>query len=56
MYDITFIEIKKEDGLSISSFLEIDRNIISFDERELNNKQVSLLSYPMGKKLEFQME
>ena len=52
LYDITFIEIKKEDGINISSFLEIDRNIFSFDERELNNKQVSLLSYPMGK-LEF---
>ena len=53
LYDVTFIEIKEKDGLSISSFLEIDRNIFSFDERELNNKQVSLLSYPMGKKLEF---
>jgi len=52
LFDVTFIEIKKSDGLDISSFLEIDPNIFFYDERELNNKQVSLLSYPKAKDLQ----
>ena len=50
IYDITVVEIKKNDGLDISSFLEVGPNIFFYDERELNNKKVSLLSY--GKELQ----
>jgi len=53
LYDVTFIEIKKNDGLDISSFIEVDPNIFFYDDRELNNKQVILLSYPEGKELAF---
>ena len=53
LYDITFIEIKKNDGLDISSFLEVDPKIFFYDEKELNNKQVCLLSYPQGKEFQF---
>ena len=53
LYDVTFIEIKKSDGLDISSFLEVDPNIFSFHEQELINKQVCLLSYHYGKELQF---
>jgi len=53
LYDITFIEIKKNDGLDISSFLEVDPNIFSFHEIELNNKPVCLLSYPKERDLQF---
>ena len=53
LYDITFIEIKKSDGLDISSFLEVDPNILSFHEIELINKPVCLLSYHYGKELKF---
>ena len=53
IYDITIIEIKKNDGLDISSFFEVDPNIFFYDERELKNKQVCLLSYPYGKELSF---
>ena len=53
LYDITFIEIKKSDNLDISSFLEVDSNIFFYDERELNNKQVCLFSYPEAKELGF---
>ena len=53
LYDITFIEIKKSDGLNISSFLEVDPNIFSFHDIELINKQVCLLSYHFGKELQF---
>ena len=49
--DITFIEIKKYDGLDISSFLEIDPNIFFYDVKEFNYKPVCLLSYPEGKEL-----
>ena len=52
IYDITVVEIKKNDGLDISSFLEVDPNIFFYDERELNNKQVTLLSYPKAKDLQ----
>ena len=52
LFDVTFIEIKKKDGLDFSSFFEIDQNIFFYDERELNNKQVTLLSYPKAKDLQ----
>ena len=53
VYDITFIEIKKSDGLDISSFFEVDPNKLSFHEIELINKPVCLLSYHYGKELKF---
>ena len=53
LYDVTFIEIKKSDGLDISSFLEVVPNIFSFHEKELVNKQACLLSYHYGKELQF---
>ena len=53
LYDVTFIELKKSDGLDISSFLEVDPNIFSFHEIELNNKPVCLLSYPKERDLQF---
>ena len=52
-YDITFIEIKRNDGLDISSFLEVDQNIFNSNENELVNKSVYLLSYPYGKEAQF---
>ena len=48
-YDITFIEIKRNDGLDISSFIKVDLNIFNSNENELVNKQVYLIGYPYGK-------
>ena len=52
-YDITFIEIKKEDGIKDDSFLEIDDEI--FEENIIDifkDKSVYLLHYPNGKNIE----
>ena len=50
LYDITFIEIKQNDSLDISSFIEVDQNIFNVNENELINKSVYLLGYPNGGK------
>lgn len=50
-YDVTFIEIKKSDGISENSFLEIDDSL--FEENELKNYKIYLLHYPNGKELQY---
>ena len=54
VYDITMIEIKKEDGLNKDSFLEIDKQIFEEDFKEIfMKKNVYLLHYPKGKEMNF---
>ena len=53
-YDVTFIEIKKEDGLKKESFLDIDPEIFNDNPNELfRNKSILLLHYPKGTKMHF---
>ena len=52
-YDITFIEIKQNDGFDISSFIEVDQNLLNANENELVDKSVYLLGYPYGKESNF---
>ena len=50
-FDITIIEIKKEDEININNILEIDDNI--FNEEEINfykNKSIYIIHYPLGSK------
>ena len=52
-YDITIIELKKEDGIKDDSYLEIDEQI--FEKKgiqEFIHKSVYLLHYPNGEKAE----
>ena len=51
-YDITIIEIKKEDNIKSDSFFEIDNNI--FDPKyNYAKKPIYLLHYPKGKEMHF---
>ena len=48
-YDVTFIEIKEEDGIKIDSFLDIDAQINEVNPDETYRKKpVYLLHYPKG--------
>jgi hypothetical protein len=52
-YDITFIEIKDEDGFDINDFLEIDNDINkNFDPQIYRDKSVYLLHYPHNEIIE----
>ena len=50
IYDITMIEMRKEDGIKIDSFFEIDDNINNPDYN-FKNKSIYLLHYPKGKEM-----
>ena len=54
-YDSTFIEIKKNDGLNINLFLEIDETIYknNFSKEIYNGKPVYLLHYKYGINVEY---
>ena len=53
-YDVTIIEIKKEDGLEKESFLDLDQEIFNGIPNELyRNKSVFLLHYPKGTKMHY---
>ena len=52
-YDITFLEIKRNDGLDSSTFIDVDPNIFSSNVIDLKDKLVCLLSYPFSRKLQF---
>lgn len=48
-YDITIIEIKKDDGLKSDSFLEIDNEIFEgIPNEKFDKKPIYLLHYPKG--------
>ena len=51
-YDITIIEIKKEDKIQPDAFFEIDDNIFKPDYN-YKNKIIYLLHYPNGKEMSF---
>ena len=52
-YDITFIEIKDEDGFDINFLLEIDNEINKiFDPEIYKDKSIYLLHYPHSEKIE----
>ena len=52
-YDVTFIEIKKEDKLDEKSFFEIDKQIFEKNANKIfRNSQIYLLHYPKGNKNE----
>ena len=51
-YDITIIEIKKEDKIQPDAFFEIDDNIFKTDYN-YKNKIIYLLHYPKGKEMSF---
>lgn len=49
-YDITLIEIKKDDGLDISLFLEVDERI---NDNNSFKKDIYLLQYPLGDRVNY---
>ena len=50
-YDITFIEIKNNDGIDQNLFLHIDLGIYENNpDKQYNKKVIYLLNYPDGKK------
>ena len=54
-YDVTFIEIKDNDGINENSFLEIDDNLL-LEENDLRNyskNPIYLLHYPGGKEVKY---
>ena len=57
-YDVTIIEIKKNDGLDKNSFLEVDDDIVNEEnenhiERKFKDLPVYILHYPKDKKITF---
>lgn len=53
-YDITIIELKKNDGLSGYKFLEVDDDIFMDNPNNYySNKTIYIIHYPHGKKVEF---
>ena len=52
VYDVTIIEIKKEDNIKSDSFFEIDDNINN-PEYDFKNKPIYLLHYPGGNEFSF---
>ena len=53
-YDITIIEIKKDDGLDLESFLEIDYEINNQKE-DSKQESIYVLQYPNDKNVDFSM-
>ena len=52
-FNITIIEIKKDDGLDFDNFLEIDENIYENNLIETyKDKPIYLLHYPLGEKMQ----
>ena len=47
-FDITIIEIKKEDGIKDDSYLDIDDQIFEEEIQNFINKSIYLLHYPKG--------
>ena len=54
-YDITIIEIKKNDGIEKGSFFEIDNQIFT-DYKIYIKQSIYLLHYPKGKEMKFSCE
>ena len=54
-YDITIIEIKKNDGIEKESFFEIDNQIFT-DYKIYIKQSIYLLHYPKGKEMRFSYE
>ena len=46
-YDITIIEIKKDDGIDEISFFEIDDKIFKEEKESFRNLQIFLIHFPM---------
>ena len=53
-YDITMVELKREDNIEPDSFFEIDDNIKNQDYN-WKNKDIYLLHYPKGKEMNFSL-
>ena len=52
-YDVTFIEIKKEDLIDEKSFFDLDKQIFQINANEIfRNSQIFLLHYPKGIEME----
>ena len=50
-YDITIVEMKKEDNLNFNQFLEIDENIFELEKYDnYRQKSIYLIYYPNGNK------
>ena len=55
-YDVTFIEIKKDDGLNINIFLEIDNQIFEANPNQIYaQKTIYLIHYPKGEELKYSL-
>ena len=52
-YDVTIIEIKKEDGLNINLFLSIDNDIFKIPMEDYVKKSIYMLHYPFGMHSEY---
>ena len=53
-YDVTIIEIRKNDKLDKIDFFDIDKNIFNDCPNEIfRNTQIYLLHYPKGNKMEY---
>ena len=53
IYDVTIIEIKKDDNIDLNSFFELDNQIFKENSNEIfTNCQIYLLHYPNGLKME----
>lgn len=52
-YDITIIQIKREDKLDKIRFFDIDEEIFKSNYGEYKNKEIYLLYYPQGEKMNF---
>ena len=52
-YDVTIIQIIKEDGIDENSFFDLDNQIFSFNSNTIfHNYQIYLLHYPKSEKME----
>ena len=52
-YDVTIIEIKKEDKIDNNNFFDLDKDIFQENASEIfNNTQIFLLHYPKGIQME----
>ena len=53
LYDVSIIEIKKDDKIDVDSFFDLDRQIFQKNIREIfRNSEIYLLHYPKWKKME----
>ena len=51
LFDVTIIEIMKEDNISMDDFWEVDKDLLSMDEEKLKiyiNRSIYELHYPKG--------